>query len=109
MLRTMSVLLNDEAGFIVSAELILIATICVLALVVGLAEVSFGVNQELEDVGSAFGAVNQSFTFNGVAGAKGAASGSLYVDTRDFCDLDTDVVCNVGATAEASSSNHHGY
>jgi hypothetical protein len=107
MLRTMSAFFNDDAGFIVSAELILIATICVLALVVGLAEVSFGINQELEDVGSAFGAVNQSYTFNGVAGAKGAAAGSLFNDTRDFCDLDTDVVCNVAATAEATSWNQN--
>ncbi|MDB5386318.1 MAG: hypothetical protein JWM11_1964 [Planctomycetaceae bacterium] len=107
MLRTMSGLLQDEAGFIVSAELILIATIAVLSLVVGLAEVSFGINQELEDVGSAFGSMNQTFTFNGVAGAKGAAAGSLYHDTRDFCDLDTDVVCNVNATPEDSSWHHN--
>jgi hypothetical protein len=103
MLRTMTALLTDEAGFIVSAELILIATICVLALVVGMAEISFGVNQELEDVGSAFGSINQSFTFNGVCGHKGAAAGSFYNDTRDFCDLDTDVVCNVNPTAESTS------
>ena len=47
----------DEAGFVVSAELILVATIGVLSLVVGLAEISHGINQELEDVGSAFGAM----------------------------------------------------
>jgi hypothetical protein len=39
----------DEAGFVVSAELILVATIGVLSLVVGLAEISHGINQELED------------------------------------------------------------
>ena len=51
-------LLNDEAGFIVSAELVLIASVCVLAMVVGLSEVANGINQELEDIGSAFGSIN---------------------------------------------------
>ena len=55
---------NEEAGFVVTAELILIATIAVLAMVVGLTEVAFGINQELEDTASAFGAVNQSFRFS---------------------------------------------
>ena len=106
MLRTMSAFYCDEAGFIVSAELILIATISVLALVVGLTEVTYGINQELEDVGSAFGAINQSYCYNGVAGHKGSAAGSAYGDSRDFCDGDSDVVCNVAPTGEASSWNH---
>jgi len=103
MVNTFSALWMDEAGFIVSAELILIATIAVLSLVVGLTEVSYGINQELEDVGSAFGAVNQTYTFNGVAGHKGSASGSAYGDSKDTCDADTDVVCNVPASGEATS------
>ena len=47
-------LMADEAGFIVSAELVLVATILVLGMIVGLSEVANGINQELEDVGSAF-------------------------------------------------------
>ena len=47
-------LLNDEAGFIVSAELVLIATLGVLAMVVGLSEVAFNINNELQDVARAF-------------------------------------------------------
>lgn len=97
---------NDDAGFIVSAELILIATIAVLSLIVGLTEVAYGVNQELEDVGSAIGAINQSFCYNGVAGHKGSAAGSHYYDSRDFCDGDADVVCNVYPTGEAPAWNH---
>ena len=63
-LTTLAVTLwNDEAGFIVSAELVLIATIAVLAMVVGLSEVANALNQELEDVASAFGSVNQSFRY----------------------------------------------
>ncbi len=54
-------LMNDEAGFIVSTELILVATIAVLALIVGLSEVAMAVNQELEDVASAVSSSNQSY------------------------------------------------
>lgn len=50
---------NDEEGFIVSAELVLISTITVLSMVVGLAEVSNSINNELFDVANAFDAVNQ--------------------------------------------------
>ena len=93
-------LLNDEAGFIVSAELVLVATIGVLSLVVGLSEVAFNINQELEDVGSAFGAINQSYCYNGVAGHKGHAAGSSFKDNVDTCDSEGDVVCNVSPAGE---------
>lgn len=56
-------LYQDEAGFIVSAELILIATITVIASVVGLAEVSNSINNELQDVADAFDSVNQSYRY----------------------------------------------
>jgi hypothetical protein len=56
-------LYQDEAGFIVSAELILIATITVIACVVGLAEVSNSINNELHDCANAFDSVNQSYSY----------------------------------------------
>ena len=95
-------LLNDEAGFIVSAELVLVATIGVLSMVVGLSEVAFNINQELEDVGSAIGAINQTYQYNGSRGHKGQAEGSAFWDNRDACDCDCDVVCNVYPTGENS-------
>ena len=93
-------LLRDEAGFIISAELVLVATIGVLSLVVGLSEVAFNINQELEDVGSAFGNINQTFCYNGTAGHKGHSSGSRFNDSRDACDGMDDIICNVAPTAE---------
>ena len=42
---------SDENGFIVSAELVLVGTILVLGMIVGLTELSYGVNEELEDLG----------------------------------------------------------
>ena len=92
----------DEAGFVVSAELILICTILVLGLVVGLAEVGTGVNEEMEDVGSAIGSINQSYSFTGFTGFKGCLYGCEFYDTQDDGDSEYDVNCNGGAQAESS-------
>ena len=79
---------KDEAGFVVSTELVLIATILVIAMVVGLATVRNHVVQELGDVALAIGNLNQSFMWTGVEGRQGSsgASGSVFADETDFCD-----------------------
>jgi len=84
-------LINDEAGFIVSAELVLISSIAVLAMIVGLSEVANNVNQELEDVGSAFSSMNQTFNLCEVYGHKGELSGSNFQDCPDFCSGQWDI------------------
>ena len=94
MLKLINALKNDEAGFIVSGELVLIATIAVLGLVVGLSEVAGNVNAELEDVGSAFGALNQSYSVQGACGHKGHSSGSSFTDKSDYCDHQGDIRCS---------------
>ena len=81
----------DEAGFIVSAELVLIATIAVLSMIVGLSEVANNINQELEDVGSAFGSIQQSYEFDGSRGHEGSHHGSGFRDTPDFCTGECDI------------------
>jgi Flp pilus assembly pilin Flp len=101
-------LYSDEAGFIVSAELILISTIVVLGLIVGLSEVSHGVNQELEDVGSAIGKINQSYAYTGFSGAKGRQVGSRFYDFKDECDGQFDISCDGGASHESRGHRRHG-
>lgn len=86
-----SALLSDEHGFVVSAELCLVATVAVLALVVGLSEASHNVNQELEDVGSAFSSLDQSFFASCVQGHKAGKHGSGFDDHADFCGCEWDV------------------
>lgn len=89
-------LLHDETGFIVSAELVLVATILVIGLIVGLSEVQHAVVQELNDVGDAIGSVNQSFFYTGFAGRKrggrgrfkAVTFGSAFRDSFDDCDND---------------------
>jgi Flp pilus assembly pilin Flp len=99
--RLAAALLRDEAGFIVSAELVLISTITVVGLVVGLSEVSININNELEDVGSAFGSINQSFHYAGACGHKGSAAGSCFQDQADYCDGQNDINCDGHVAPEA--------
>jgi hypothetical protein len=77
---------NDEAGFIVSAELILIATIVVIGLLVGLAAVRDGIVSELSDVAGALQDVNQSYSIDGVVGHNANTAGFNYLDNTDECD-----------------------
>jgi hypothetical protein len=90
---------NDQTGFILTAELVLIATILVLGLIVGLTAVQSAVVGELNDVGAAIGSLNQSYSYNGFAsrkysrsfgdcGTKAFTAGSAYHDVRDECDAD---------------------
>jgi len=69
-------LFDDEVGFVISAELVLIATILVIGLIVGLSEVAHAVNNELNDVGDAYGSVNQSFRYGGVQTSQNGSIGS---------------------------------
>jgi len=95
---------NDEAGFIVSSELVLVCTVTVLSLCVGLSEVASGVNQELEDLGCAFGSLNQSFCMSGFTNNKGGMSaGSRFNDQVDQCDSQHDIV-GIAATGEQGSN-----
>lgn len=87
--------LHDESGFIISAELILVATLLVIGMIVGLSEVQHSVTQELNDVGDAFGNINQSFCYSGFTAyqcygncwnIKAMTRGSAFLDMADVCD-----------------------
>ncbi len=77
---------KSEDGAIISAELVLVMTIAVLAMIVGLHKVSLAVNAELNDVAEAFGAISQTFCFEGVSVCNACVSGSSFNDHPDFCD-----------------------
>lgn len=59
-------LAGDEAGYIISAELVSVTTISVLGMVVGLAAVRDAVTNELNDIADAFGAVSQTYHVAGL-------------------------------------------
>ena len=103
----MKALLNDEAGFIVSAELVLIATIVVIGLVVGLSEVQHSLVSELNDVADAIGSLNQSYAFSGFAAVKGngcgsGSAGSAFGDSIDECDNNSNSLACARPTAEVN-------
>ncbi len=101
---------RDEAGFIVSAELVLIATLLVVGLVVGLSEVQHAVVSELNDVADSVGALNQGYMFAGLSarkengGQKSSMNGSSFTDQVDTCDNNQNTIaCDA---PQNESSNH---
>lgn len=82
----------DDAGFIISAELVLVATLLVIGLIVGLSEAQHAVVAELNDVGDAIGKLNQSYAFTGFSkwkkGGGTFTRGSWFNDSADDCDCD---------------------
>lgn len=82
----MYALWEDEAGFIVSIELILIATIAVIGLIAGMSAMRDSVVSELSDVAGAVQDLNQTYTIFGVVGHSATTAGMDYTDLLDFCD-----------------------
>jgi len=100
---------NDESGVIISAELVLVMSICVLTMVVGLAEVATAINTELNDVANAFGAINQTYSVTGfgtltIGKPKAFTVGWGWTDTIDDCDTDTTCDIVQGAVTHAQQS-----
>jgi hypothetical protein len=82
----MKKLWNDEAGAIISSELVLVATILVIGMIVGLASLRDAVVTELADVGQAISNLNQSYSYSSISGHSNQTAGSFFVDLADFCD-----------------------
>ena len=85
--------LNDENGFVVSAELMLVITLVFCAAAVGWGAVKDSLANELNDVSHAIGAVSQSYSVVGISKPKtagnkphGQCAGYGYNDEADDCD-----------------------
>ena len=76
---------KKQAGFIVSAELVLIATILVIGMIVGMAAIRDAVTAEMGDVAEAIGALDQSYVFDGITdnASVAAVAGSAWGDASD--------------------------
>lgn len=99
---------NDQSGAVVSAELVIVATILVLGMIVGLTTVRDQVVQELGDLAIAIASLNQTYSFSGVTGHHSSTAGSTFADLLDDCD-GVDLtgaepacieICDTAATAE---------
>lgn len=115
MVRTLKLFSRDEAGFIVSAELVLIATILVIGMIVGLSEVQTAVVHELNDVANSIGSLNQSYSFRGFTGCKAVTVGSKFQDNFDVCDnngQNSNDLCaysSVSSEGDGLGGHHHGH
>ena len=105
---------TDEAGVILSAEIVLVGTILVIGMIVGLVELQCSVVDELNDLGEAIGSINQSYQYTGMLSLKSGRQtkamtvGSRFVDGRDSCDgNECAIVCiaPIGVEAPKFSSN----
>jgi hypothetical protein len=92
---TLRALWNDDCGFIISAELVMIATIVVLGLIAGLTCVRDAVTGELKDVANAFDNLNQSYSYTGFhgcwdpcCGLHSFTNGSCFSDEEEHADDD---------------------
>ena len=111
MLRNFSTLADDERGFVISAEMVLVMTIAVLGMVVGLTAVRDAVTHELNDLSHAFGAVNQSYNVSGLKKQRGYGGVHAFVagfgfnDTSDDCDCKPIEFISVHGKKDPSNGN----
>jgi hypothetical protein len=86
-MRLLHRLWADEAGFVISTELVLVATVLVIGLVLGLTSLRNQVVQELGDLAQAIGNINQSYEYAGTQKVEVAeTAGSIFHDAPDFCE-----------------------
>jgi hypothetical protein len=76
---------KKQAGFIVSAELVMIATVLVIGMLVGMVAIRDALTAEMGDVAEAIGALDQSYSDNGITdqGTLTAVQGSAWSDASD--------------------------
>ena len=86
---------NRQGGFIVSIELMLIATILVIGMIVGMVAVRDAMVAELHDVAEALGEMDQSFVFQGLRDPQNGAATSPSSFNDEVDDL-TDGGTNQG-------------
>ncbi|MFV0445904.1 MAG: hypothetical protein ACK5Q5_20185 [Planctomycetaceae bacterium] len=77
-MRWLAKLFSDEAGFILSSELVLVGTLGVIGATVGLNAISTAVNEELEDVAFAIRSLDQSYEVRGIEGCGAWTAGSAF-------------------------------
>ena len=77
---------KDEHGFVISSELVFVATILVIGMVTGLSTVREQVLGELGDVADAISEIDQSYAYSAVTGHASSTAGVVFFDQNDFCE-----------------------
>jgi hypothetical protein len=92
---------NDDAGYIVTTEMLLIFVILVLGLIAGLANLRMAIVNELTESGLAILSLNQSFTIAGLTGCSGSSGASGGTDVAGSLTL---AVSSLGGNVVISST-----
>lgn len=96
---------NEDGGFVISTEAIIILTMLICAAVVSWQAVRMSIVTELADIAEAIGALDQSYSFAGFVGHAAACHGSTFDDQNDFCDEATACV-QVGLISRCITFNN---
>ena len=78
-------LFRDDAGAVLSAEIVLFGTIGVLGTAVGLSAFAKSINEELFDLAAAFRGLDQSYAVAGFCAETAWTAGSCFLEPRDAC------------------------
>lgn len=90
MKRLANQLFRDEAGVVITAEIIIIATVGLLSLIAGWNAVSNSLAFELGDIANSVGSLNQSFSYRGLsAGQHANCSGGGFADSAQTFTVNT--------------------
>ena len=79
-------LIDDNRGIVLSVELILTAIVALVGLIVTFSAVRDSFTSEVSDVAGAVQDINQSYSYNGIVGHSATNTGSAFVDATDHCD-----------------------
>lgn len=90
MRQLLSRLWSDDAGFVVSTELVLVATLLVVGVTIGQVTLRDTVIAELADTSDMINNINQSYSYSSVTGHSSSVAGSSMNDVQDFCETGTD-------------------
>jgi len=81
-MRLFHALWHDEAGAVLTAEMVLVGSVAVLGATVGLSTVATAVNEELKEFGYAIRSLDQSYGFVGQSSCRAWTAGSYYTQPR---------------------------
>jgi hypothetical protein len=102
---------NDEAGALLSMEVVLVGTILVIGVLTGLTSLRDAVVTELADLGAAISWLDQSYYYHGITAHSSATAPTFHRDFPDYCDDNQTttasrcvVICN-GAFAAPLAGN----
>src|SRR5262245_56677553 len=105
MTKLLKNLWKDDAGAILAAEYLFIATILVIGIIVGLASVRDAVNSELAELANAYLALSQGYVISGQSGCCSATDGSQAIDTPALVPDPTCVPAAIPSVIDAIPCN----